>query len=270
MDEAHVGRRRVTREVMVESPARRLAATLDRSDLDLRRGDALPSMWHWLFFQNEAMTADLNTDGHAPWGGFVPPPELPRRMFGAGSTEFHRPLVIGAEATQSEEIEDVSEKTSSDGQPLVFVTFRSEFESAGKIALVERRTIVYTTPASASPRRAPAPERDWEWSRVVVPNEALLFRFSALTWNAHRIHYDSAFATGVDGHPALVVQGPLVAILLLDLWSRRGERDIDSFSFRATRPAYVGEALLLEGDPSGDLAALNPRGELVMTAAVGW
>lgn len=226
-------------------------------------------MWHWLFFQNEALTTDLNTDGHAPWGGFVPPPELPRRMFGAGSTEFRRPLVIGAEVTQSEEIEDVSEKTSADGEPLVFVTFRSELESAGEIALVERRTIVYTTPASTRPRRAPAPERDWEWSRVVVPSEALLFRFSALTWNAHRIHYDGAFATGVDGHPALVVQGPLTAVLLADLWARHDPRPMTSFSFRAMTPAYVNQPLLLGGGPAGELAAVGPDGVTVMTATIG-
>jgi 3-methylfumaryl-CoA hydratase len=268
MYEEWVGVRMVSRDVVTESPARRLAATIDREDLDLRRGDALPPMWHWLYFHTEARTEELGPDGHSPWNGMQAPVELPRRMFAGGSTEFHKGLVIGSEATKTETVELVEVKTAATGDPLLFLTFVSEVEDESGPVLTERRSIVYTTPAKERPAAESSPAPAGGWSRTVIPSEAMLFRFSALTWNAHRIHYDAPFAVGVDGHPTLVVHGPLTAILLLDLWSRNSSGDPGSFSFRATRPAYVNRPLRLVGDPSGSLAARDTTGAVVMTALV--
>jgi len=268
MYEEWIGHRRVTVDVITESPARRLVATIDRPHLDLRRGDALPPMWHWLYFHNEVRTEDLGADGHAPWGGFVPPIGLPRRMFAGGVTQFHRPLMIGSEAEKTETVEEVTEKTSASGQPLVFLTVRSEIADAAGPILTERQTLVYTTPATDTPPPGVADRGEWAWSRTVTPNETMLFRFSALTWNAHRIHYDAQFSISVDGHPALLVQGPLTAILLLDLWGRNSAEQPQSFSFRATRPAYVNRSLTLVGGPSGELVALDDHSAPVMAASV--
>lgn len=268
MYEDSIGERSVTRDVITETPARRMVATIDREGLDLREGDPLPPMWHWLYFHDEVPTSDLGPDGHTPWNGLLAPPGLPRRMFAGGSTEFHRPLLIGSPATRTETIKRVEPKTSRTGAPLLFVTVLSEVEDDDGPVLTERRSIVYTTPAVEGTPKPGAEPPAREWNRVVTPSEAMLFRFSALTWNAHRIHYDAAFATGVDGHPALVVHGPLTAILLLDLWSRHSEAGVGSFFFRAMSPAYVNREIRLTGGPSGDLVALDDRGVTVMQARV--
>ncbi len=269
MYEEWIGARVVWRDLVAESPARRLAATIDREDLDLRRGDVLPAMWHWLYFQTEARTEELGLDGHSPWNGMLAPADLPRRMFAGGSTQFHRDLVIGSEATKTERLDSVEEKTSAAGERLLFLTFVSEVEDEAGLAISERRSIVYTAPSKGVPAAGRSPATpSGEWSRTVVPSEAMLFRFSALTWNAHRIHYDAPFATGVDGHPSLVVQGPLTALLLLDLWSRNSGAALGSFSFRATRPAHVNRALSLVGDRSGELSARDADGAVVMAASV--
>lgn len=268
MYEDSIGLRHATRDVITESPARLLVATIDREGLDLREGDPLPPMWHWLYFLDEGPTADLGPDGHTPWNGHPAPLDLPRRMFAGGTTQFHRPLLIGSSATRTETVKQVEPKTSRTGAPLLFVTILSEVEDDDGPVLTEQRSIVYTTPAiEGTPKPSGEPPVS-EWSRAVTPSEPMLFRFSALTWNAHRIHYDAAFATGVDGHPALVVHGPLTAILLLDLWSRHTEAGVGSFSFRAMSPAYVNRELRLTGNPSGDLAALDDRGVTVMQARV--
>lgn len=268
MYEDSIGLRFTSGDVITESPARRMVATIDREGLDLREGDPLPPMWHWLYFHNEVPTSELGPDGHTPWNGHLAPPGLARRMFAGGSTRFHRPLLIGSSATRTETIERVETKTSRTGAPLLFVTILSEVEDGEGPVLTERRSIVYTTPgAGGTPR--PATQRPTpEWSRALTPDETMLFRFSALTWNAHRIHYDGAFATGVDGHPALVVHGPLTAILLLDLWSRHTEARVEGFSFRAMSPAYVNRELRLTGDTSGDLVALDDHDVAVMQAMV--
>jgi len=274
-----VGRSQTLHEVLGPTPARALAATLDRDD-EFAAGAALPPLWHWLYFLPLARACGLGPDGHARRGGFLPPVALPRRMWAGGRFEFGAALRIGDTVRRVSTIEDVQEKTGRSGA-LVFVTVRHECTRAGDAApaLVEWHDIVYREAprAGAAAPAVLAARADARWQRTVVPDEVLLFRYSALTFNGHRIHYDRRYATAVEGYPGLVVHGPLVATLLLDLLRRELPRaTLARFEFRARRPAFDGRALVLAGCPRQpqpqpgtalvQLWAADDAGALVMDA----
>ncbi|MGR3502395.1 FAS1-like dehydratase domain-containing protein [Pseudaestuariivita sp.] len=216
-------------------PANALAATLDRDDT-YAQGDALPPLWHWLHFLPVFKRSAAGYDGHAALGGFLPPVPLPRRMWAGSALEFHTPLRLGQTATKVSTIERISEKTGRSG-PLVFVTVGHETSQAGRLAVRETHDIVYRAPPAPG---APLPEPPVasevsDFSREITPDPVLLFRYSALTFNGHRIHYDQPFATGSEGYPGLVVHGPLLATLLLDLVHRTlPAATVTSFRFKAT------------------------------------
>ncbi len=240
-------------DVVTLMPIAALSATLDRDDPAPRPGDPLPPLWHWMYFLDVRRRRDLGRDGHPARGGFLPPVPLPRRMWAGGRLQFHRPLRAGEAATRESRIVSVTEKTGRTG-PLGFVLVRHEIrDAAGAPAITEEHDIVYRgdprpgDPVSP-PRSAPA---EATWTRGVVPDETMLFRYSALTFNGHRIHYDYRYATEVEGYPGLVVHGPLVATLLLDLLRRqRPDAAVARFEFRAVRPVCVtGAALTVGGEP---------------------
>ncbi|MBW8778652.1 MAG: MaoC family dehydratase N-terminal domain-containing protein [Burkholderiales bacterium] len=247
-----IGRRETRIEQVAAAPLAALAATLDRDDAS---ADAeLPPLHHWLFFLPTAPMHQLGDDGHPARGGFLPPVPLPRRMWAAGRLVFPGRLRVGATVTRRSEITDVQAKEGRSG-PLVFVKLRHELGSGGELAVVEEQEIVYRghpQAGSVPPAAGPAAP-DAVWQREIRPDPVLLFRYSALTFNSHRIHYDRAYATGVEGYPGLVVQGPLLATLLADLVRRnRPQARLARFEFRALRPVFEGTALQLCGAPAPD------------------
>jgi len=246
-----------------------LAAVLDRPAPPA--GTPLPPLWHWIYFWVIRPQAELGPDGHPRRGGFLPPVPLPRRMWAGGRLQFAAPLPVGAAATRRSRILDVSAKQGRSGN-LAFVTVRHEISHDGTLALSEEHDIVYRDPPQAgatSPPPKMAPESA-AWSRTVTPDPVLLFRYSALTFNGHRIHYDRSYVTEVEGYPGLIVHGPLIATLLLDLLQRRlPDASVESFSFRAIGPLFDIEPFEVCGEPDGNtvrLWAKNLRGELAMQA----
>jgi 3-methylfumaryl-CoA hydratase len=243
-----IGRSDRRSDDLATAPVVALAATLDRDDPPPQAGDPLPLLWHWLYFLPHHRQSDLGQDGHARLGGFLPPVPLPRRMYGGGRIEVLRPLTVGSRATRVMRIADVSLKQARTG-PLIVVTLRHEISDNDGLALIEEQDILYREeprPGDAAP--APSrPDAPADWSRRVDPDPVLLFRYSALTFNGHRIHYDRGFARE-HGYPGLVVHGPLIATLLADLLRRHvPDRSVEGFSFRATRPLYDGEPFFVCG-----------------------
>lgn len=267
------GRTETVSDEVTLQPVRALAATLDQDDAPPARGDVLPPLWHWLYFLAQHRQSELGPDGHARRGGFLPPVPLPRRMWAGGRLQWHRPVRLGDHVERTSRIESVSHKTGRTGD-LVFVGVRHELRAAGELALTEEHDIVYR----AAPRLddpVPPPQRaqaDAPWQREIVPDDVLLFRYSALTFNGHRIHYDRRYVTEVEGYPGLVVHGPLIATLLVDLLRRQQpQARLQSFSFKALRPTFDLHPFRVHGRAAADgksvsLWASDHEGWLTMQA----
>ncbi len=231
--------------------------------------EALPPLWHWMLFQDWAPAPALGPDGHPERGGFLPPVhDLPRRMWAGGRLSFHRPLRPGERVRRTSSIEAVREKQGGSGR-LVFVTVRHRIEGDAGLAVEEAQDIVYRGAEGAAVKGAEAagPAPAGSLSAEVVPDPVLLFRYSALTGNGHRIHYDQDYVRGVEGYPGLVVHGPLQATWLAGLL--RG-RALTRFSFKGLRPAFHGRRLALQAWEDGQgfaLRTLDPDGAVCMQAA---
>lgn len=256
-----IGRETTTSDVLTPGLLARFRATLD-TDQTLGL--------HWCLCLPDAPTARLGPDGHPMRGTDLPPIPLPRRMWAASKVQFHAPLTIGAAITRRSVIAAITNKTGSTG-PLVFVEIDHETRADAALAVTERQTLVYREAAGATATPPPAAAEQWDFHREITPEPPLLFRYSALTFNSHRIHYDQPYATGTEGYRGLVVHGPLTATLLLDLAAREvGADRIAGLSFRGLAPAIAGEPLTLHGRTDGDtliLGARNAAGS-VMTAQI--
>lgn len=268
-----IGRTEERTDVVTASPLARLAATLDRDDPPPRPGDPAPPGAHWLFFLDDQRQSELGADGHPRRGRFLPPVPLARRMWAGDRMTFHRPMRVGEEIRRTSTVTDVRLKESRVG-PLVFVTVRHQVSAAGEPSVVEEHDLVFRQPpdpAEPPPPPRPAPG-EAVWRRTIHPDPVLLFRFSALTFNGHRIHYDRAYATGDEGYPGLLVHGPLTATLLLDLCRRElPQARISRFECRAVRPILDTGPFTVAGRPDGqsaELWALDSDGALAMTADV--
>lgn len=267
-----IGRRETQTDTITASACARMAATLDRPDC--AQPESVPAPWHWLAFLPQAPQSSLDVDGHPVRGGFLPPIDLPRRMWAAGRMRFLAPVPVGVPLTRVSEIVSVDEKAGRSGR-LVFVTVRHTIGSQAGDLLVEEQDIVYREAARPGAVLAgePAPD-DPQWSREIRPDPALLFRFSALTFNAHRIHYDRRYATEAEGYGGLVVHGPLLATLLLDaLRHEGGVPGVGTFEFRAVRPVLDTGPFRLQGRVDADgghsLWVADSDGALCMRARAG-
>ena len=251
-----IGRSETTHDTVVPTPVLALSATLDHPPAQASEGTPLPPLWHWLYFLPLHRQSDIGADGHARRGGFLPPVPLPRRMWAGSQFEFRSPIRLGDRVARTSTITEVNVKEGRTGQ-LVFVKVRHELRcnQVAEPALVEFHDIVYreTQQDGASvPAPTPAPQAH-AWRRSIVPDDVLLFRDSALPFNGHRIHYDRRYATEVEGYPGLIVHGPLIATLLLDLLRReRPQAEIASFVFKAVRPTFDLHPFHVNGQPSAD------------------
>ena len=242
-----VGKQEILNDEVSSAPVRALSATLDRDDPLPVRGDELPALWHWLYFLPMAKQSQIGPDGHAKRGGFLPPVPLPRRMWAGGRLEWHLPIKVGNAIKRISTIESVTHKSGRTGD-LLFVLVKHEVYNAQGLCLTEEHDIVYRPAAQpGDPVAAPVPALGMAeqgsptgelWQRDVAPDDVLLFRYSALTFNGHRIHYDRKYVTEVEGYPGLIVHGPLIATLLVDLVRRHTTRPIRSFEFKALRPTF--------------------------------
>lgn len=263
-----VGRFEEARDSISARQARQMAATLGVTGA-LAEGEVLPPLWHWMGWTPEAAMADLGPDGHPARGGFLPPVPLERRMWAGGRLRFHAPLRIGEELFRRSEIVKVADKTGTTGR-MVFVTVRHDVHGAAGLAVEEEQDIVFIAMPERFTPPPPVQSPAAEWSDPVVADEVRLFRFSALTFNAHRIHFDLPYATGVEKYPGLVVHGPLQAMLLMEAArARRGGAMPSGYRFRGVRPAFHFDALRVQG-AGNDLATVNGDGLVCMQAVAEW
>ena len=270
-----IGRTESAADTITAAPVAALAALLDRDDAPPAPGDAIPPLAHWLYFLPIHRQSRIGPDGHAARGEFLPPVELPRRLWAGSRIQFLRPLAIGAHATRVSRIAGVQAKAGRSG-PLVFVTVHHEVSDAAGLAVSDEHDIVYrgeTSKAVADPVPAATGET---WSREIRPDPVLLFRYSAVTFNGHRIHYDHPYVTQVEGYPGLVVHGPLIATLLLDLLRRhRPGAAVKTFAFRALRPLFDTAPFTLCGAPlearnAAELWTRDAEGAVTMQATATW
>ncbi len=249
-----IGREEAAEDVLDVARARALQATLDDTGKALEAGDSLPPLWHWMYFWNVAAASTIGADGHPDRAWFLPPIELPRRMWAGSRFTFLRPLPVGAAAARRSRIKDIHFREGRNG-PLAFVTVRHEIAADGEPCIEEVQDIVYR--AAPRPGETPRPgdpaPTDATWRREITPDPVLLFRYSALTFNGHRIHYDLRHATEVEGYPGLVVHGPLLATLMLELVrAERPEATVTAFEFRAMRPVFDTAPFTVAGRLAGD------------------
>ncbi len=270
---AWTGRSETVHDSLGATPVRALAATLDHPAPDVAPGTPLPPLWHWLYFLPLHRQSEIGADGHAQRGGFLPPVPLPRRMWAGSQFEFRAPLHVGDAVARTSTIADVTQKEGRTG-PLVFVKVRHELRCNGAAdpAVVEFHDIVYreakkSTEVEPPPVDAPTGAA---WQRTVVPDDVLLFRYSALTFNGHRIHYDRKYVTEIEGYPGLVVHGPLIATLLMDLLRRHAPgAEVTAFRFKAVRPTFDLNPFRLNGQRDRNtvkLWAQDHEGWLTMDA----
>ena len=278
-----IGRTEDADDIVTAAPLACLQATLDRDDPAPRPGAPLPPAGHWLYFLATTRQSDLDKNGHAKKGDFLPPVPFERRMWAGGRIRFVGPLHVGDAIRRRCEIMDVSLKDGKSG-PLVFVLVRHRISGPGGLAIEEEHDIVYrgnapqdtdqdkdagTMPSAQGPGEA-------VWRREITPDPVLLFRYSALIFNAHRIHYDRDYVTKEEGYPGLIVHGPLIATLLMDLCRRENPNArLARFDYRARGPIFDDGPFTVEGEPSPDSAqaslwALDHQGRVAMTAAAGF
>jgi 3-methylfumaryl-CoA hydratase len=272
---AHVGRRLDSTDVATAAPANLLRLAFGRGDREFAPGDPLPPGWHILYFLPRFGPDELRPDGSPRDAGVVPPMPLPRRMFAGEHFRFHRPVRVGETLRRETELADISVKSGGTGT-LVFATVVNRIFGPDGLAIEEERRTVFREEVKAgernqAPRREEAPTAV-PWRRRVEPEPILLFRFSALTFNSHRIHYDRTWAVDVEGYPDLVVHGPLTSTLLLDFArdSNPG-RAFRAYTTQARAPLFAGAPFELRGRPTSDgrgseLWAVTPEGTVAMSA----
>lgn len=253
---AWVGRSEEVSDVLEPARSNALKAALG-DPASACAGAEMPLLHHWLYFWNVQPPAGLGTDGHPAKGGFLPPVPLPRRMWAGGRLKFHQPLHLSEKVSKLSTILKVEAKSGKSGN-LVFVTVEHKISGEDGLAIVEEQDLVYREAAAPGsiPAASEEPAPDVAWHSVVSPDPVLLFRYSALTMNGHRIHYDRPYAMGEEAYPGLVVHGPLQATLLADLAVRNVGKPLATFDFRGMSPAFEGTTLHVCGEATDAGASL--------------
>ena len=274
---SHIGRTQIATDVIHAGPANFLRLALGRPDPEFREGDVLPPAWLGLYFLPRVASGALRPDGSPQDTGVVPPMTLPRRMFAGERVRYHGTVRVGETVRRETRLADISVKHGGTGT-LVFATVTSRVHGPHGIALEDERRTVFREEVKAGERNQ-APRRDaaptgLPWRQVVTPDPVLLFRFSALTFNSHRIHYDRAWAMDVEGYPGLVVHGPLTTTLLIDFARDQNPgRRITAYTTQARAPLFDTAPFELRGRPSAngggcELWAVTPEGTVAMSAEI--
>lgn len=270
-----VGKTEETEDRIYTTPIRALALTLNYKDFEAKEGNPLPEIWYWLYFLPMAAMSEVGPDGHPKRGGFLPPITLERRMWASSKIKFHQDLVIGEEIHKTSEILKISEKEGKAGK-LVFVTVKHLIQSARGVAAEEEQDIVYLRMPKSFVEAKPNPvPEDLDWKEEYPIDPVLLFRFSALTFNGHKIHYDWRYATEVEKYPGLIVHGPLQALLLLESAKHHNPgRKPASFHFRGVRPIFEFDKVHICGksnsDGGNDIYTANADSNIGMQATISW
>ncbi len=266
-------------ETLSPTAAQALAAVLECPDEVFKDGTPLPALWHWVHFQHWPSHGELGADGHPAHGHFLPPLPDRRRMFAGGRVRTLAPLLLGQYTEKSSSLAEATVKQGRSGE-LVFVTVRSEFRQEGQLRLVEEQDYVYRSGESAAKTAAPQedrpsiqPESGSAWGRSFTADSVRLFRFSALTANAHRIHYDRPYARDVEAYPDLVVHGPLLTLLMTELARKNMPgKPISNVDYRFHRPVFAGDPIFVTGDPaetwSANMAVLGTPDQVLAEAKV--
>lgn len=267
-----IGREEIHLAEVTEDLVARFHATLDRPGVPPRRGEPAPRLIHHCLSPQTVPTATLAEDGHPQRGGFLPPVPLPRRMWAGSTVRFHHDIHVGDTVERRSSIVDVSLKQGRTG-PLCFVTVEHALSVDGEQVITERQDIVYRGAESAAPGQAAAAAASGRHSSTVEPSAPLLFRYSALLFFAHRIHYDRRYTMEVEHYPGLVVHGPLQAVLLLNFATDLRGTPPDRFSFRSGAPLFDDAPFTLNADETGDgltLWTAREGGPAAMKAEAGW
>ena len=270
-----IGRKVTIEDVVDPRSVAQMDALLGGEGAWPEHGQALPPLWHWMYFASRAPQQKIGEDGHAAKGEFMPPVPLPLRMFAGAEVTFHAPFKVGQHITCTTTISDIKHKTGRVGE-MAFVTLEDQIIADDVLTCSQSRIFVYRNKSKLGGKvLKPAPlPGDYDWIETIVPDPVMLFRFSALTFNAHRIHYDHPYATGVEGYPGLIVHGPLIGLLLA--WScvcACPDRQIGRFSFQLLAPLYEGEPFSISGkvDEGGSGAhvwAANANGHLTSSGEI--
>jgi 3-methylfumaryl-CoA hydratase len=302
-----VGREERVEGLLELSHARAVAAMFDDPPEEIALGNPLPPLWHWFYFPAVVRASEVGPDGHPRRGGFLPPVPLPRRMWAGGRVHFHAPLPVGAPAQRHSRILSVEEKEGRSGA-LVLVTVEHRIVHEGVAAVVEEQDLIYReapsaaaggSPAQGSPAQGSPAEGSpaegsgagggeaprsvppgWDWQDRTTTDPVLLFRFSALTFNGHRIHYDHPYTTQVEGYPGLVVHGPLSALLLMRSGCAHVGKAPATFRYRGLSPLFCGDPIALVGRqeepeeaggaPGTALELRGPQGRPTMEGRISW
>ncbi len=269
-----IGRQQQASDEVSLAAIKRLAALLDVPPRPYKRGDPIPKGWYVVLFAPEERQSLLGPDGHLEKGQFIPPVALPRRMFAGRRVGFHDALRIGDEVNRLSRIARIEPKQGRSGK-MCFVTVRHEISGPRGLAVVEEHDIVYREePKPGAPKtaaaRAPA-AGSAEWTRSIVPDNVLLFRYSAVTFNSHRIHYDADYVRDKEGYPDLVVNGGLMTLLLWELATSKSGRELKSSSSRNLKPLFVNRPITVCGTPvaaenKARMWALDAEGDLAIEA----
>jgi 3-methylfumaryl-CoA hydratase len=266
----------IEKDVVTEASARAMHGLLDAPGGPPAEGDPLPPLWHWMAFLPRLAHSEMGKDGHPRHMGPFHSEEFPRRMFAGARLSFLGVARVGQTLTRQTWLKSVERKSGRSGESL-FATVAIEVTGDSAPLILEEQEIVFRpaakVPASAAPVATPNDEA-WPWRLTLPTDPVTLFRYSALTYNAHRIHYDRDYATHEEGYPGLVVQGPLQAIGLAEVARRHApDRQAGTYSFRATRPAFDGPALGLCGRPDDHgvtLAVLDSSSSVTVSARITW
>ena len=248
-----IGRTETAIDYVTVPAVNRLSATLDRDDPFPKMGDPLPVGWHAILFPRIVRHSQIGPDGHPQRGDFLPPVPLPRRMFAGKRTTFIAPLLVGDEVHRESVIQNVTIKDGRSGR-MVFVTVKTDIKSPRGVAITEEQDIVYRgePDRNAPPQSAQAAPGKAVWMHQVTPDPVLLFRYSALTFNGHRIHYDKPYVTGTEGYPDLIMNGGLTTLLTYELARTHASAPIRFMSSRNVRALFVNRTITFCGEPGTD------------------
>jgi len=270
-----VGRSTEATDIVTAQLVMGLRATLFQEVGEPKTGDAAPFTVHWCLAQPVAAMSQLGPDGHPKRGGFLPPVPLPRRMWAGGELEFVDPLRVGDEARRTSRISDISVKTGSTGT-LCFVSVEHLITSSRGTAIRERQDIVYRelTGGASAPPKAPPPPPVAKHKETHISDPVLLFRYSALTFNGHRIHYDRDYVTKVEGYRGLIFHGPLQAALIVELAAKlHGGKPPKKFAYRGLQPLFEGSAFSVNANDNAEgmeLWTANAEGQPTMKGTATW